>query len=315
MGRKIAVGVCVFVCAFAAVAQGAILLDKIVAIVNKEVVTWSDLYRVMEFDATDEIKAMKDSDKRKFFKENENMFLERLIDMRLQLQEAAKAGISASDDDVDKAIKNIKSKYSMTDEMFNEAIKKEESSFSEYRKKLSEQITMSRVVDQEVRSKILVTEAEVDKYLSEHKELAKESEGFGISHIFLREPGDKTQLEEKAKDIYRRIKSGEDFSKLAKQYSEDASAQGGGDLGFVRKIDMSQDFLRALSTLKTGDVSEPFWSGSGMHILKVNEIRVFKNSRDLRETVRQKLLDEKFTMEYRNWIKGLRERSYIEIKT
>jgi peptidyl-prolyl cis-trans isomerase SurA len=315
MGRKIAVGVCIFVCVFAAVAQGAILLDKVMAIVNKEVITWSDLYRAMEFEATEEIKAMKDSDKRRFFKENETMFLESLIDMRLQLQEAAKAGISTSDEDVDKAIKNIKSKYSMTDEMFNEAIKNEKSSLPEYKKRLSEQITMSRVIEQEVRSKILVTEGEIDKYLSEHKELEKDNEGFAVSHIFLKKSQDDAQLAGKAKDIYKRIQSGGDFSELAKQYSEDSSAKSGGDLGFIRKIDMSQDFLKALSVLKTGDVSEPFWSGNGIHILKVNEIRVFKNSQELREVVKQKLMDEKFNREYRNWIKGLRERSYIEIKT
>jgi peptidyl-prolyl cis-trans isomerase SurA len=299
---------------YTTVANSAILLDKVMAIVNKEVITWSDLYKAMEFEATDEIKAMKDEDRRRFFKENESMFLESLIDMRLQLQEAAKAGVSASDEDVNRAIENIRKKYSMTDEVFKDAIAKEGFTLAEYRKKLSEQITISRIVEQDVKSKVLVTEGEIDKYIAGHKELEKESEGFNISHIFFKKTDDKRQLEEKAMEIYKKIKAGENFSDLAKQYSEDASARSGGELGFIRKSDMSVDFLNVLSKMKIGDVSEPFWSGNGIHIIRLNDKKEVKSLQELREIVRQKLLDEKFNREYKNWIKGLRERAYVEIK-
>lgn len=314
MIKKILIIACMLVFCYVVVANSAILLDRVMAIVNKEVITWSDLYKAMEFEATDEIKAMKDEDKRKFFKENEFVFLESLIDMRLQLQEAAKAGISASDEDVNRAIENIKKKYSMTDDAFKDAISKEGFTLAEYRKKLSEQITISRIVDQDVKSKILVTEKEIDKYISEHKEIEKESEGFNISHIFLKKTEDRKQLEEKAMAIYKKIKAGENFSELARQYSEDASASMGGELGFIRKSDLSKDFLNILSKMKAGDVSEPFWGGNGIHILRLNEKREIKGHQELREIVRQRLLEEKFNKEYRNWIKGLREKAYVEIK-
>ncbi len=314
MLRKILLGICVMLLGYATIVNSAILLDKIMAIVNKEVITWSDLYKAMEFEATDGMKTMKDEDKRRFFKENEQEFLESLIDMRLQLQEAAKAGVSVSDEDVSRAIENIKKKYSMTDEVFKEAIGKEGFTLAEYRKKLSEQITISRVVEQEVKSKILVTEGEVDKYLSENKDVAKESDGFNISHIFFRKTGDRKQIEEKAAEIYKKIKTGENFSEVARQHSEDASASSGGELGFIRKSDMSKDFLDVLSKMKAGDVSEPFWGGNGIHIIRLNDKKEIKSLQELREMVRQKLLEEKFNKEYRNWIKGLRERAYVEIK-
>ncbi len=322
MIKKILFVVSVILLGYTTFANSAILLDKVMAIVNKEVITWSDLYKAMEFEATDEIKAMKDEDRRRFFKENESMFLESLIDMRLQLQEAAKAGVSASDEDVNRAIENIKKKYSMTDEAFKDAIGKEGFTLAEYRKKLSEQITISRIVDQDVKSKVLVTEGEIDKYIAGHKELEKESEGFNISHIFLKgsrvkgqgSSDDIKRLEEKALDIYKKIKAGENFSDLAKQYSEDASARSGGELGFIKKSDMSKDFLDVLSKMKVGDVSEPFWGGNGIHIIRLNDKREIKSPQELREAVRQKLLDEKFSREYKNWIKGLREKAYVEIK-
>lgn len=323
MSKRLSFVICfITLLGYVTVSSSAILLDKVMAIVNKEVITWSDLYKAMEFDATDEIKAMKDEDRRRFFKENESVFLESLIDMRLQLQEAAKTGISASDEDVNRAIENIKKKYSMTDEAFKDAISKEGFTLAEYRKKLSEQITISRIVEQEVRSKVLITEGEIDKYIAGHKEMEKESEGFNISHIFFKGSRVKSQgssddmkkLEEKAMDIYKKIKAGENFSEMAKQYSEDASARNGGELGFIRKSDMSKDFLNVLSKMKIGDVSEPFWGDNGIHIIRLNDRREFKSQHELREIVRQKLLDEKFNKEYRNWIKGLREKAYVEIK-
>jgi peptidyl-prolyl cis-trans isomerase SurA len=295
-------------------AQGAIVLDKIMAIVNKEVITWSDLYKGMEFDAAEDIKALKPEDKRRVFKENEMTYLDNLIEMKLQLQEAGKAGIGAGKNDVDIAIRTIRDKYAMTDVMFEEMIRKEGFSLTDYRKKIAEQITIGRVIDQEVRSKVLVTEREIDAYLSEHKDAAANSEGFAFSHIFLRATENKKAVEEKAQDIYKKIKAGESFSDLARHHSEDRSARAGGDLGFIRKSEMSKDFLNVLGAMNAGEVSEPFWSESGMHILKVNEVVAYKTPQELREAIRQKLLNEKFTREYRNWVKGLREKAYVEVK-
>lgn len=314
MSKKLILGICIMMLGLAPAVQGAIVLDRIMAIVNKEVITWSDLYKGMEFDAAEEIKALKAEDKRRVFKENEMAYLDTLIEMKLQLQEAARAGIGAGKSDVDTAIRSIRDKYAMTDAMFEEMIKKEGFSLAEYRKKLAEQITIGRIIDQEVRSKVLVTEKEIDAYLAEHREASANSEGFAISHIFLRKTDDKKAVEEKAQDIYRKIKAGESFSDLARTYSEDRSARAGGDLGFIRKLEMSGDFLNVLSTMKAGEVSEPFWSESGMHILKVNDVVLYKTPQELREAIRQKLLNEKFTREYRNWVKGLREKAYVEVK-
>lgn len=314
MLRKLLFAVIAMLLGTVTVADSAILLDKVMAIVNKEVITWSDLYKGMEFEATDEVKAMKSEDRRKLFKENEMVFLESMIDTRLQLQEAWKIGISAGEEDVNRAIKSIKAKYSMTDEMFKEAIGREGFTMAGYRKKLVEQITVSRVIEQEVRGNVLVTDAEIDKYLAGHKELAKENEGFNLSHIFLKRATERKQVEEKAADIYKRAKAGESFQELAKWYSEDANAKSGGDMGFVRKSDLSRDFLEVLLKLKSGDISEPFWNEKGIHILRVNEVLMFKSTDEMREAVRQKLLNEKFSVEYRNWLKGLRERAYVEIK-
>ncbi len=314
MHKKILFVVCLAVFCYASLANSAILLDRIVAIVNKEVVTWSELYKAMEFEATDEIKAMKEEDRRRFFKENEMDFLNSLIDIRLKLQEANKVGIRVSPDEINRAIEDIKKRHGMTEEMFKEAIKQEGFTLTEYRRRLAEQIIVSRLVEQEIRAKILVTEREIDKYLSENKDLLKEEEGFNISHIFLRRQDDRKQVEEKAMEIYKMLKDEANFQNIARQYSEDASARVGGNLGFIKKAHIMPEFLNILFDMKAGDISKPFWSENGMHILRLNEAITLKDAEKLREIARQRLMNEKLSRDYKNWIKGLRERAYVEIK-
>lgn len=315
MFKKSFLASCIVIAGFVSVAQGSILLDRVVAIVNKEVITWSDLYREMEFNASDQARAMKDDERRRFFKDNEMSYLENLIDLKLKLQEAAKEGISTSDADVAAAEKNIKSKYSMTDEVFKETIQKDGFTLETYEKKLREQITVNRLIDQEVRSKILVTERDIDAYLAGHKDAAKDLEGFDISQIMLKKTGDDKQLEQKAWDIYKKLQAGENFAELARLYSDETSARGGGDLGFIRRSDMSTEFLNVCSSLKPGGISEPIWRGDGIYIIRVNDARVFKSQQEMREVIRQKLLNEKFDAAFKNWARGLRDKAYVEVKS
>lgn len=312
--KKILLVFCICAIVLVQNVQAAILLDKVMAIVNKEVITWSDLYRAMEFEATDAVKAMKDEERRRVFRESEMLFLEKLIDKRLLLQEAEGLKITVSENEVTGAVNNIMSKYSMKEEAFKEAMKREGFTLAQYRKSLSEQIIIGRIVDHDVRNKVVVSEAEVDKYFADNPNLAKENEGYDLSQIFIRKANSNAQTEAKAKEIMAKIKEGGAFTTVAQQYSEDATARIGGSLGFIKKSELSPEFVKALATLKQGEMSDPFWGPNGMHILLLNEIHSFKDQKELRDAVKNKLFEEKFNDQYKNWLKGLREKAYIEIR-
>ncbi len=295
-------------------AESTILLDKVVAIVNKEAITWSDLYKAMEFEITESGRNLTDEERRRFFKENETAFLEILIDMRLQFQEAQRTGIFVNNDEIEKAIGSIKAKYSLTDDMFIQTLKKEGFTLDEYKKKLHEKIMAGRLIDQEVKSKIIIDDERISRYIAQHPEMSGQFEGYNLSHIFFRKTNNRASDEEKARQAYQRIKAGEEFSQTAKKLSEDATAQAGGELGLISKAELSKEFADALSNMKAGDISEPFWSENGIHVLKLNAVVESGKSHQIREQVRQKLAEEKFIKEYKNWLKGLRERAYIQIK-
>jgi peptidyl-prolyl cis-trans isomerase SurA len=294
-------------------ADAAILLDKVVAIVNKEVVTWSDLYKTMEFEATETLKRMPDKERREYFKKNEPRYLDALIEQRLQLQEAARLGIGASEEEVNLTIQSMRSKYKLSQEEFEASIRKEGFTMQDYRKKLAEQITVGRLVDSEVKSKIVVAESDIRDFLAAHPEFSMGNEGYHISQIYLSPKRNQQEMDEKLKAVYADLNAGMPFPLVARKHSEDGSAQSGGELGFVKKDQLSKEFLEAIGKMRDGEISQPFGSDTGVHIVRLNETRLFKNEAEFRSLVKQKVVEDRMARAYKNWRRGLRERAYIEI--
>jgi peptidyl-prolyl cis-trans isomerase SurA len=297
--------------------HASILLDRVVAVVNKEVITWSELYKAMEFEASTQLKNLSEEDRAKLFKENEASFLETLIDMRLQLQEARNLGIDVTQNEITETIDNIQKKYSMTQADFTESLKKEGMGLEEYKKRLSDQILINKLVTYQIRNKIVVSDAEVSGYMQANKETFAGSEKYKLRQIFFKKPEgniDKKTIEDKGAEIVKRLKDGEDFSALARRYSEDSSARSGGELGFVRKDVLAKEFTDVLSRMNAGDYSAPFWTEKGLHIIKLDENVPVQGTDKLKEDVRKQLVEEHFSEKYRDWIKGLREKAYIEVR-
>jgi peptidyl-prolyl cis-trans isomerase SurA len=301
---------------FSAPVHAAVLLDKVVAIVNQEVITWSELYKAMEADASPAVKAMQSDEKAKVFRENEAHFLETLINVRLELQQAKNMGIGVSDQEVQEAMDNIKKKYSMSETAFAESLKSEGFTLEEYKKRLREQIVISKLVSMQIGNKIVITDEDVKKFIAGNKEALENVETYRISQILLKKQKDvdSTSIEEKAGELLSKLEKGEDFSDLAKQYSEDSSASAGGDLGVLKKSQIGKNFLDVLSGMKPGDVSKPFWTEAGLHIIKLEARTQAKNEGEMMEEARNMLHNKMFTAKYNAWIKSLRENAFIEVR-
>lgn len=302
---------------FSTASFAAVLLDRVVAVVNKEVITWSELYMTMEIDAAPGVKQLNEDERGKIFREKEAEFLENLIDVKLILQEAAKAGIGVTEKELDEAIENIKTKYSMSETEFRDSLKKEGYTLEAYRKRLKEQIIAGKVVNQRIRSKIMVPEEDITRYIKENSGSADMADSYRIGQILIKIPDkdeDKALAEEKATVILNELDAGESFSQLAKKYSEDASADTGGDLGVIRKSDLDGEFRDVLSELKPGEVSRPFWTRRGLHIIKLYEKIGSEDHARIRAEAKKILSEKIFIEKYNAWIKGLREKAYIEVR-
>ena len=304
-------------CSVPGLLDAAVLLDRVVALVNKEVITWSDLYKLMEYEATDQMKTLNEEERMKIFKESEPAFLEKLIDIRLQIQEARRLGLEVTPEEVRETIESVKKKYSLTDNALGESLKKEGLTFEEYEKRLSEQIIISKLVNQQIRKKVIVSEEEVKKYMDANREKLSDGEAFKLRQIFFKRPkndADKEVIKEKASLIIQKLKAGEDFSALAEEYSEDPSNGLGGNLGFIKKSYLTEEFVNKLNAMNVGDVSAPFWTEKGLHIIKLDEKISAQNIDEVRENVRKQLTEAKVLETYKSWIKDLRTKAQIVIR-
>lgn len=307
----------IFLFVFVSRTQATFLLDRVVAVVNQDVITWSELYRAMETDAAPAVKALPEEERRKILKENEAMFLENLISFRLQIQEATGNRSRVSEEEVKETMDNIKKKYAMTDAQFEDSLRAEGYTLGEYKRRLAEQLLQSKIVNQQVRSKILVTDADVDIFLKENKNFRGSTEVYHIRQIFFKKPKDeaeKGRVEEKAQAVYAQAQQGADFVELARRHSEDATRNAGGDLGFIEKGNLAKDFISALASMKQGDVSKPFWSDRGLHILRLEEMAGPRSSAEIKEEAKAALQNKLFNEKYKAWIKSLREKAFIDIR-
>jgi peptidyl-prolyl cis-trans isomerase SurA len=184
----------------------------------------------------------------------------------------------------------------MDDRAFEAALAAEGVSLEQYKRSLSEQISIGRAVDVGVRSKVRLT--------GEEKK-GPGGETYRIRQIFIGIPeGEEKAARDRAATAMEALKAGEDFAAVAQKYSEDPTAGTGGDLGFIEKEHLAKEFQEALTGLRPGDVSEPFVTEKGVHIIKLEEVR----------GAGEAVLEERFQRQYRQWLRGLREKSFIEIR-
>lgn len=277
-------------------------IDRIVAVVNSDVITWLELYKEMGFELSRNIKGpISVDEKLKIFKQNEARFLDDMINLKLQLNEAQRLDIYVGKSDIDSAIRSIMETNSMDRAQFESALRAEGMTLSEFRERLRKDITIRRLIDKEVRSKVVITDEDVLAVAG------NEESQYRISHIVIKkEDGDSI-----AADILKKIKDGADFKTLAIEFSDDLQAKTtGGDLGFIRFSELSPEYQEALKGLKVGQVSQPFKTPFGIHIVRVDEIKTSESF----EEAREKLFEDAMLRQYKEWLRGLRERAFVEIK-
>ncbi|RMG02370.1 MAG: hypothetical protein D6726_07735 [Nitrospirae bacterium] len=291
----------------------SILIDRVVAVVGKEVVTWSELYKSMEFEFSGRLVGVSPEERRKILERYEKEYLEKIIDTKLQLNEARRKNITTTPSEVNRAVDDIRNRFGMTMDEFVETLKKEGFSLKEYKQKLAEQIIISKLIDREIRSKIVVTEDEIKE------ELKKEGSGEDKEELRLRQillvkqngRSDK-ELQSRAEKIIEELKAGTSFESLAIQYSEGPNAQQGGDLGYLDASTLAPPFKEALKGVEPGGYTKPFWTDRGIHILYLED-RI-KSVDALKERIREKIADQKFSTAFKKWMKSLRSKEFIEIK-
>jgi parvulin-like peptidyl-prolyl isomerase len=248
--------------------------------------------------------------------EMHQIVLRRLIEQRLMLQEAKRAGLLISSEDILERLEELRGQFESA-EGFRQSLAAGGLSEEQLKEKVRDQLLVQALIQQQVRSTIRVSPQEVARELAEHPELARSGDRVRASHILIRVNEVRAEQEARAliTDLHQRLARGEDFAVLATRYSEDPHQEGGGAMGWVAQGELLPELDAALFRLAVGETSPPIQTRLGFHILRVEERRE-ASSLSLMEANRsiyQQLYQAKFQEAFARWLNGLKRDAYIEI--
>jgi peptidyl-prolyl cis-trans isomerase SurA len=258
-----------------AMAAKAIGLDRVVAIVDEDVVLESEL--------KDRTQAVLQRLKGQYTQLPEEdvlrkQVLEQLIVERVQLGLSKRYEVKVDDEEIDQAIGRIRDKNKMNDQQLEADLKRQGLTLAGLRNQIRDELTISHLQQGIVSGRIKITPQEIDNFLASSDGKFATSPDFHIGHILIALPSSAdaeaiAAAEQKAKDIYQKLQNGADFAQLAIANSNDQAALQGGDIGWRKLAQLPELFGNQLAGLKTGAVTAPFRSGAGFHILKNIEQR------------------------------------------
>lgn len=257
-------------------------IDRIVAVVNDEVITLHELRaRISETFAQMRSRNVTPPPAEEF----ERQQLERMILEKVQLQHAAETQLRVDDRLLDASLSRIAESNRMDVAQLRAAIEQDGMVWSRFREDIRKQIVMSRLRDREVESRVVVTEGEIANFIANPERKPDQSEEYNVSHILLRVPEGASpeqliRLKARADAALEQIRKGEDFSRIAASYSDAQDAVNGGSLGWRPLDRLPALFADAVPKLKPGEVSDVMRSPAGFHILKLVEKRGGSGSGD-----------------------------------
>jgi peptidyl-prolyl cis-trans isomerase SurA len=248
-----------------------ILLDKIVAVINDEVVMASELEsRAAEIFQRLQAQGTEIPPRDAFVPQ----VLERLILERIQLLKGRQAGIRFSDAEVNQSIENLAKRENMTMTELVEQAHDSGTKLSTLRQQVRNQLIISRVQEGSINRRISISEQSIDNFLNSEEGRSWSSPDVELGHILLALSAgasldDVEKVQEKARDVYLQAQNGADFKSLAIANSSGQKALQGGDLGWRKATQLPDLFISAIKNLSPGQVSEPIRSDAGYHLLKL----------------------------------------------
>ncbi len=258
-------------------AQAASLeeLDSIVAVVNKDVIVRSELEREIVLALPEMREKGAEMPARA---ELEHKVLERMIEKRLQMQEAQRVGIKVEDGALTQAMEGIAQRNNLTLEELQTALGASGIRFEDFREDTRSQMIMSQLQAREVIKNITVTDPEIKRFLARESDSLIERTDVRLSHILVAVPEtasgeEQEQARKKAQAIVAKLRAGADFGQVARAESQGQQTQEGGDLGWFAMADVPSLAQEVSRSLAKGEVSNPLRSPSGFHIIQVTDIK------------------------------------------
>jgi peptidyl-prolyl cis-trans isomerase SurA len=293
------------------------LMERVVAVVNNDAITLGELEEAMAAARADARQRPPGTDE-----QMKREFLNRFIESRLQLQEAEREKIAVEESEIDEELLERLKKSNMKDlEEFKNLIKAQGLNYDSVRKRMRENIKMSKIVRRKVSIRVTVTDPEIDRYLDENRAKLETGLSYHARHILIVPEGALTDAaweaaRIRAEVVRNQLRGGADFAELAGKHSGDATAKGGGDLGPLKRGELAHDIETRILALNVGQVSEPYRSDLGYHIFRLEAKDGLEGDGLIRarQQIREILFRQKYEARLDAWLREIRERAIIEVR-
>ena len=294
---------------FLSLFAGEQLVNKMVVRVNGKVYTIYDCKKLLRFDDPASVQTQAVLDRK-------DKLIDQLINNAISKQEAENLGIDVPAEELDAAVESVLAQNKMTRDQFEQELSKNNMSFETYRNEvLKEQLLLLKL-----KKKIIVTMDVDERALREiyEKEFSGEPElYFTASHIIMQaSDSNDAEIKDAVTAIYKEVTEGKmTFAEAAKSYSQDGSAANGGSLGTFSARDMVPEFSERLAAMKEGEVSEPFRTRYGWHIVKLDKVEKHDppTYNDSYEMLRNIYYQRNVEKMFQTWLKKKRSESKIDI--
>jgi peptidyl-prolyl cis-trans isomerase SurA len=288
-------------------AGAADLTDRIVAVVNKEVIMLSELRAEMEPERKRLQQQYRGAELRSRLQQAEYRILTRMIERRLQMQHAKTKGVDASEEDLRRTAMDLQQRGTPVN--LDDPKQKNE---------LKEQLILLTLENREVRTGVMVSDADIRRFYESHLTLFMLPEEYRISQILMlpRKNESRKELRARAREAHDQLRKGVEFDDVALRYSDAPDATRGGALGFIRQGEMDPPIERAVAALQPGQVSDPVETAEGIQIIRLDEKKSaqFRPLEEVKNEMQGIVFQQKSADRYQRWMTELKSKAYIEVK-
>lgn len=295
------------------------VVDRVMVIINNEIITESDLRsfnkKIDKNGFIDEMllggKSISD------LKKNKSDQLDYMINEKILSSEIKRLNLTITSERVDQEIRDMAKKNGISKNELISTIKAQGVDLSEYQDFVKTRIERQSLIETEITSKIRVSDEDVlAHYMVTYPKSSSSVYEYGLAHIYFNpKKGGQEAAQDRAENVLKKLKSGETFEVLAEQHSEDSNFSSGGALGAFKAGEFSKEIENAVANLNVNEFSNIVKMKDGFHIFKVTSKKIVSDPKyeKEKEKIRSVLFEKSFQKHFKNWLESKKEESFVKI--
>lgn len=297
------------------------IIDRIVAVVDEEIITLSELEETAR-PLLAQVNQVADPVTRAQLRQRQlRAALDALVGKKLVAQEAARRNLGVDSADVDAHLERVRAQQGWTEDQLRLYLSSQGLTMAEFKAEVRENLLRQRVIGAVLGSKVRIGDTDLKDFYKEKLTRSNTEYEVEAAHIVLTVPPQATEAEEsavrqKATELLQRARSGEDFTALAQQYSQGPGAANGGYLGTIRRGSLDGALESTLFETEPGGVNGPVRTGFGYHVVKAIARKTLppKPFEEVKGELQRELHNKRLEEELGKWIEELEKKAFVDIR-